>query len=98
VVRNNSVFVFQPHLILCPSSNGKRSRTSWQGKIKQLKTLELCYSGVKDSHLSKLVDLPALEEINLDSCPVGDWAIAHLADNNVVPNLTSLDLADTGRT
>jgi hypothetical protein len=63
-----------------------------------LKTLELCYSGVKDAHLAKLVDLPALEEINLDSCPVGDWTIAHLADNNVVPNLTSLDLADTDLT
>lgn len=70
-------------------------RTSWQGKIPSLKNLELCYSGVKDSHLSKLINLPALEEINLDSCPVGDWAIAHLADNNVVPNLKSLDLADT---
>lgn len=50
---------------------------------------------MKDAHLSKLVDLPCLEEINLDSCPVGDWAIAQLADNEVVPNLTSLDLADT---
>jgi hypothetical protein len=48
--------------------------------------------------LSRLVNLPALEELNLDSCPVGDWAIAHLADNNVVPNLTSLDLADTDLT
>lgn len=63
-----------------------------------MKTLELCYSGVKDAHLAKLVDLPALQEINLDSCPVGDWAIAHLADNDVVPNLTSLDLADTDLT
>jgi hypothetical protein len=41
------------------------------------------------------MNLPALEELNFDSCPVGDWAMAHLADNNVVPNLTSLDLADT---
>jgi hypothetical protein len=73
-------------------------RTSWQGKIKMLRTLELCYSGVKDAHLAKLVDLPALEEINLDSCPVGDWFIVHLADNNVVPNLNSLDLADTDLT
>jgi len=70
-------------------------RSSWQNKIKSLKSLELCYSGVKDQHLSRLYDLPALEEINLDSCPVGDWAISHLADNNVVPNLSSLDLADT---
>lgn len=70
-------------------------RTSWQGKIQALKSLDLCYSGVKDSHLSKLVDLPSLEHLNLDACPVSDWAIAHLADNNVVPNLKSLDLADT---
>lgn len=72
-----------------------KRRTSWQGKIKNVKTLDLCYAGVKDSHLSRLIDLPALQEINLDSCPVGDWAIAHLADNNVVPNLTSLNLADS---
>lgn len=33
-------------------------------------------------------------------CPlqVGDWALAYLADHNVVPNLTSLDLADTDLT
>jgi len=70
-------------------------RTSWQGKIAALKSLDLCYSGVRDSHLSRLTNLPALEELNFDSCPIGDWAIAHLADNTVVPNLTSLDLADT---
>lgn len=70
-------------------------RTSWQGKIKQLKTLDLCYSGVRDGHVSRLVELPALEELNLGSCPCGDWTIAHLADNKVIPNLTSLDLADT---
>ena len=69
-------------------------RTSWQGKIQALKSLDLCYSGVKDAHLAKLVDLPALEHLNLDSCLVGDWALAHLADNNVCPNLRSLDLAD----
>jgi len=73
-------------------------RASWQGKIRNLKTLELCYSGVRDSHLSHLTSLPNLEELNLDSCPVGDWAMAHLADNNVAPNLTSLDLADTDLT
>ncbi|MGK3738029.1 MAG: Leucine-rich repeat (LRR) protein, partial [Bacillariaceae sp.] len=39
--------------------------------------------------------MSALEEINLDSCPIGDWTISHLADNTVVPNLVSLDLADT---
>jgi Leucine-rich repeat (LRR) protein len=71
------------------------SRTSLQGKIQCLRRLELCYSGVQDAHLAKLSSLPALEELNLDSCPVGDWAMAHLADNNVVPNLKSLDLADT---
>lgn len=48
--------------------------------------------------MSKLSHLPALEELRLDSCPVGDWTIAHLADNNVVPNLRSLDLADTDLT
>jgi Leucine-rich repeat (LRR) protein len=70
-------------------------RSSWQGKISVLKRLEVCYSGVRDSHLARLTDLPALEEINLDSCPISDWSIAHFADNSVVPNLTSLDLADT---
>ena len=73
-------------------------RSSWQGKIKNLKTLELCYSGVRDAHLSHFSSLLALEEINLDSCPVGDWALAHLADNNVTPNLTALNLADTDLT
>jgi len=73
-------------------------RSSWQGKIPALKTLELCYSSVRDVHLSRFADLPALEEINLDSCPIGDWAVAYLADHNVVPNLTSLDLADTDLT
>jgi Leucine-rich repeat (LRR) protein len=60
--------------------------------------LELCYSSVKDSHIIKLLNLSTLEELNLDSCPIGDRAIAHLADNNVAPNLTSLDLADTNLT
>lgn len=73
-------------------------RASWQGKINKLKSLELCYSGVRDHHLSHLTNLPNLEELNLDSCPVGDWAIAHLADNNVMPNLARLDLADTDLT
>lgn len=73
-------------------------RAGWQGRINSLKSLDLCYSGARDSHLAKLTDLPALEELNLDSCPVGDWAISHLADNTVVPNLTSLDLADTDLT
>ncbi|KAG7360712.1 leucine rich repeat LRR-containing protein [Nitzschia inconspicua] len=70
-------------------------RSSWQGKVDSLKRLELCYSGVRDSHLSRLTDMPLLEEINLDSCPISDWSIGHLADNSVVPNLISLDLADT---
>jgi len=70
-------------------------RTSWQGKIQALKSLELCYSGVRDSHLARLRSLPMLEELNLDSCIVADWGIAHLVDNNVVPNLTTLDLADS---
>lgn len=45
--------------------------------------------------MSKLSKLPSLEELNLDSCLIGDWAMAHLADNDVVPNLTCLDLSDT---
>jgi hypothetical protein len=73
-------------------------RSSWQGKINALKTLELCYSSVRDSHLSNFTNLYSLEELNLDSCPVGDSAIGHLADNDVVPNLRSLDLADTNLT
>lgn len=70
-------------------------RSSWQGKINNLRSLELCYSRVSDTHMSRLSNLPKLEELNLDSCPVGDWTIAHLADNNVIPNITTLDLADT---
>jgi len=68
--------------------------SSWQGKINALKSLELCFSGVRDSHLSRLRSLPMLEELNLDSCAVADWGMAHLVDNNVMPNLTTLDLAD----
>lgn len=68
---------------------------SWQGRIDGLRSLELCYSGVRDSHLARLRSLPRLEELNLDSCAVGDWGVAHLVDNGVVPNLTMLDLADT---
>lgn len=74
----------------CPSI----LRSSWQGKINSLRTLDLCYASVSDMQLSRFTSLPSLEEVNFDSCPVGDWAIAHLADNNVVPNLTSLNLAD----
>lgn len=74
------------------------SRSNWQGKINALKSLDLCYSSVKDAHIVKFMNLSSLEELNLDSCLVGDIAISHLADNNVVPNLTSLDLADTNVT
>ena len=70
-------------------------RSSWQGKINSLKTLELCYSDVQDSQLSRLRSLPLLEELNLDSCNVTDWGMAHLVDNGVMPNLITLDLADT---
>jgi len=70
-------------------------RSSWQGKINSLRSIDLCYSGVKNAHLSRFTSLPSLEEINLDSCPVGDWSMAHFADNNVAPNLKSLDLADS---
>jgi F-box/leucine-rich repeat protein 14 len=70
-------------------------RSSWQGKINALKSLELNYSAVRDSHLSRLKHLPKLEELTLDSCLITNWSISHLADNNVVPNLKTLDLADT---
>ena len=59
-----------------------------------MKVLDLRYSSVTSAHLLKLLSLPALEELNLDSCNVNDGAIAHLADNDVCPNLMSLDLAD----
>ncbi len=74
----------------CPSI----LRSSWQGKIDSIKSLDLCYAAVTDVQLSRLSNLPALEEVNFDSCLVGDWALAHFADNNVVPNLVSLNLAD----
>ncbi|KAL7493090.1 hypothetical protein ACHAWT_002207 [Skeletonema menzelii] len=84
------------HLVtLDVSYNPGIFRSPWQGNINTLKSLELNYSAVRDSHLSRLKHLPMLEELNLDSCLIGDWGIAHLADNNVVPNLLSLDLADT---
>jgi len=73
-------------------------RTSWQGKIDTLCSLDLCYCGVRDSHIASWSSLPSLKELNLDSCLVTDWAVAHLADNNVVPNLTSLDFSDTDLT
>ncbi|KAL7580137.1 hypothetical protein ACA910_012894 [Epithemia clementina (nom. ined.)] len=73
-------------------------RSSWQGKINNLRSLELCYSAVRDTHILRLRHLPALEELYLDSCPISDSAIGHLADSNVVPNLSSLDLADTDLT
>lgn len=74
------------------------SRAGWQGKIDKVVTLELCYAGVADAHLLQLQHLPALRELNLDSCPVGDAALGHLANQNVTPNLVSLDLADTDLT
>lgn len=58
----------------------------------------MCYSGVKDGQLTQFLNLPALQQLNLDSCPVGDIAISYLADNQVLPNLLSLDLADTNLT
>ena len=68
-------------------------RASWQGNIDALRSLELCYSGVDDAQLAQLRDLPALEELNLDSCAVGDRGVAHLVE--AAPNLARLDLADT---
>ena len=73
-------------------------RSSWQGKIGNLSSLELRYSAVRDTHIFRLKQLHSLEELYLDSCPVSDLAIGHLANNNVVPNLTCLDLADTDLT
>ena len=80
-----------PRLTTSPSPR----RSSWQGKINNLKCLELCYSVVKDSHIARLSHLPNLQELNLDSCLIGDWAIAHLVDHDVVPALEVLNLADT---
>lgn len=48
--------------------------------------------------MTKFMNLSSLEELHLDSCLVGDTAMAHLADHDVVPNLLSLDLADTNVT
>jgi hypothetical protein len=76
----------------------RRRRSDLQGNLGSLKTLDLSYSGVKDSHIGRLTQLPALQELNLDSCPISDLAISYLADNNVAPNLTCLDLADTDLT
>lgn len=53
---------------------------------------------MKDVQLTPFMNLSTLEELNLDSCPVGDVAICHLADNSVAPRLLSLDLADTNLT
>jgi len=36
-----------------------------------------------------------LKSLDLDSCPIGDWSIAHLVRNQVTPNLCELNLADT---
>ena len=77
---------------------GCSRRSSWQGKINSLRSLELSFSGVRDTHIFRLTQLPALEELFLDSCLVSDLAIGHLAENNAVPNLTLLDLADTDLT
>jgi hypothetical protein len=75
-----------------------RRRFPLQGTINNVKVLDLRYSNVTNSQLFKFTSLPALEELNLDSCSVGDVAIAHLADKNVCPNLVSLDLADNNLT
>lgn len=61
----------------------------------KLRTLELAYSSVRDSHMMKLFELSNVTELNLDSCPVSDLTIKHLTDNDVLPQLQSLDLADS---
>jgi len=73
-------------------------RNSFQGKIDKLRSLDLCYSAVRDTHIYRLNSLPMLEELNLDSCLISDTGVRHLAENNVLPNLKSLDLADTDLT
>ncbi|CAJ1942982.1 unnamed protein product [Cylindrotheca closterium] len=70
-------------------------RAPWQGRISNVKSLCLSYAGVRDNQMLHFDNLPCLEELNLDSCLVSDWTIAHLAQNDVTPNLVSLDLADT---
>jgi len=69
-------------------------RASWQHKIPTLRSLDLKYSSVRDSHLTHFTSLPCLEDLNLDSCPISDWSLAHLA-SGIAPRLRSLDLADT---
>ena len=71
--------------------------SSWQGKIDNLRSLDLSFASFRDSHILRLRSLPKLEELYLDFCPVGDRAMIHLADNDVVPNLQCLHLADTVR-
>jgi hypothetical protein len=68
-----------------------------QGRISHVRVLDLRYSAISSSQLLKFTSLPDLEELNMDSCDVGDMALAHLADNCVCPNLKSLDLADNSR-
>lgn len=70
-------------------------RSSWQGKIGRLRSLDLSYTNVKDAHLFRFTDLNFLEELKLGCCSVGDPAIAHLVENEVVSNLRVLDLSDT---
>jgi hypothetical protein len=76
----------------------EHSRSNWQGKINKVRSLELSYAGVRDSHLMQWTHMPALEELNMDSCPMGDQALGHLSNRDVTPNLRSLDLADTDLT
>jgi Leucine-rich repeat (LRR) protein len=90
----NRAFLLPSHTLHKHCRNDTR-RSSWQGKISVLTSLELNYSSVKDSHLMRFLNLGCLEELKLGSCPVGDAALAHLADHNVVPNLRVLDLSDT---
>lgn len=78
-----------------PANTLLLSRAPWQGRINNLKSLCLSYAGVLDNQMLQFNDLPYLQELNLDSCLVSDWTIAHLADNDVAPNLVSLDLGDT---
>jgi len=70
-------------------------RESWQGKVNALKFLDLSYCNITDRNISQISFFPLLHELHLNSCPIGDNAITFLADNNAIPNLAKLDLADT---
>lgn len=70
-------------------------KCGWQDRINSVVTLDLSFSNVRDSHIRKLSCLPAITNLCLDSCPIGDSALQHLVRENVTPNLLRLNLSDT---